>query len=665
MVHSTLWTNGPKARAVRPRAILSLLFTALVFLVSLSPASQAWSQQLSLSADPDLVEFTPYPLRPPDLSSPRETLRSFIKNVNEAIERWRSEASRDAIRLPLRRALQCLDLTEFPLATREAVGIEKALLLKEILDRIEIPPFEDIPGSEEVREEGLTSWSLPNTELTVELITEGPRGGAFQFNRYTVASLEDFYALTEFLPYKPGASIGVYEDFFYGPGPILPNSWVSGLPEWSYVVVGGQTIWQWLALILLLALVALASVIVYRCGKWWDNRFERVSAWFQFGRPLTWVFLIVAMPVVSLLVEDAINITDLTFVIVESTLDAVRYIAVAWLALLIILRGGEGIIHTRQLRSASVDSQLIRTVARLVAIVVVIYIGVIAADFFGVPVAPIIAGLGIGGLAIALAVRPTLENIIGGFILFADKPVRVGDFCSFGTQNGTVEEIGLRSTRIRALDRTIVSIPNAEFANMQIINWASCDTMLIQHVIGLRYETKPEQLRHVLVKLREMLAAHPKIEQDTMRVRLVRYGESSQEIEVRVYVMTANWNEFFAVQEDVLLRVGEIVEKSGTSFAVPSRTLYLGRDKGLDAERSAAAMQEVESWRRSTRLPFPHLPAERREHLADTLDYPPRGSPDALRQEDLSDEQAEPLSRPRTDETEVQERAPPTETKQP
>ncbi len=135
--------------------------------------------------------------------------------------------------------------------------------------------------------------------------------------------------------------------------------------------------------------------------------------------------------------------------------------------------------------------------SRLIAIVVAIYIGVVAADSFGIPVTPLIAGLGVGGLAIALAVRPTLENIVGGFILFADKPVRVGDFCSFGDKMGTVEEVGLRSTRLRALDRTIVTVPNAEFANMQLVNWASCDTMMIQTTIGLRYETKPEQLRYV------------------------------------------------------------------------------------------------------------------------------------------------------------------------
>jgi MscS family membrane protein len=130
-----------------------------------------------------------------------------------------------------------------------------------------------------------------------------------------------------------------------------------------------------------------------------------------------------------------------------------------------------------------------------------------------------VAGLGIGGLAVALAVRPTLENLIGGIILYLDKPVRVGDFCSFGDKTGTIESIGLRSTKLRALDRTLVTIPNAALADMQVINWAKCDRMLISTTIGLRYETDSDQLRYIMVEFREMLHTHPNVDSETVRVR--------------------------------------------------------------------------------------------------------------------------------------------------
>ena len=395
---------------------------------------------------------------------------------------------------------------------------------------------------------------------------------------------------------------------------------------------------------MLLAVVVAATLIVYRCGNWWDRRFRDVSALLQFGKPLTSIFVILSMTLASTVMDDGINLTGTAFVLSQLAFDVTRYASGAWLAALIITRIGNGIINTRRLRPEKLNAQLIRTLTTLVAVLLVIYIAVVAAETLGIPIAPLIAGLGVGGLAIALAVRPTLENVVGGFILFADKPIRVGDFCSFGDKLGTVEAIGMRSTRIRALDRTVITVPNADFSNMQLINWAMCDRMLILRTVGLRYETKPEQVRYVLAKLREMCLAHPKIDKDSLRIRFVGYSASSQDIQIRIYALTQDWNEFYAIQEDVFLRIGEIVEESGTSFARPSQTLYVSRDQGMDEARSAQAMQQVQTWRSAGQLPFPRMAPALQERLEDTLDYPPRGSPDAHNPEALEEEAAEPLS---------------------
>jgi MscS family membrane protein len=229
-------------------------------------------------------------------------------------------------------------------------------------------------------------------------------------------------------------------------------------------------------------------------------------------------------------------------------------------------------------------------------------------------------------------------------ILLTDRPVRVGDFCTVGDHTGTVETIGLRSTMIRGRDRTLISIPNASFADMEIVNWASCDRMLIHTTIGLRYETEPDHLRFVLVKLREMFQSHPGIEQDTVRVRFSGYGASSLDVDIRVYALTRDWNDFYAIREDVFLRVSEIVQGSGTGFAFPSQTLYVGRDEGLESDRTRSARDEVDSWRSSGQLPFPETAASRKARLADTLDYPPRGSPDSASPQAESGHASEPLS---------------------
>jgi len=131
------------------------------------------------------------------------------------------------------------------------------------------------------------------------------------------------------------------------------------------------------------------------------------------------------------------------------------------------------------------------------------------------------------------------------------------------------------------------------------------------------------------VKFREMLHAHPKIDSESVRVRFADFGQSSLDIGVRIYALTRDFNEYHAIREDVLLRMSEIVKKSGSGFAFPSQTLYMGRDDGLDVERGEKATKEVESWRKAGKLPFPRLTADRIEQLKGTLDYPPRGSVEA------------------------------------
>jgi MscS family membrane protein len=145
-------------------------------------------------------------------------------------------------------------------------------------------------------------------------------------------------------------------------------------------------------------------------------------------------------------------------------------------------------------------------------------------------------------------------------------------------------------------------------------------------VIGLRYETTPDQMRYVLVKMREMFHAHPRIGNETIRVRFSGYGASSLDVSIRVYALTREWNDFHAIKEDVLMRVNDIINESGSGFAFPSQTLYMGKDDGLDKQLADKAEKDVKSWRRRGKLPFPRLSAARIQEIEDTLDYPPKGS---------------------------------------
>jgi MscS family membrane protein len=247
-------------------------------------------------------------------------------------------------------------------------------------------------------------------------------------------------------------------------------------------------------------------------------------------------------------------------------------------------------------------------------------------DSFGFDVTALLAGLGIGGLAVALALQKTLENLFGGATLIADRPVQVGDFCRFGDKVGTVEEIGLRSTRVRTLDRTVVTIPNADFSTMQLENFARRDRIWYHPTLGLRYETTPEQLRYVLVEIRKLFYSHPRVDPEPARVRFTGFGAYSLDLEVFAYVRVTDYGEYLEVAEDLNLRIMDVVTQAGTGFAFPSQTLYVRPDPPPDAAAAASAEAEVARWRERRELPLPGFPPERLRELAGTLDYPPRGS---------------------------------------
>ena len=149
------------------------------------------------------------------------------------------------------------------------------------------------------------------------------------------------------------------------------------------------------------------------------------------------------------------------------------------------------------------------------------------------------------------------------------------------------------SSRIRGADRSLTTIPNAALAKMPIVNLTRRDRMLIQTVIGLRYETTREQLRYVLDKLQELLSGHPRIQPDSAHARFIGFGTSTLDIEVSAYVMTREGKEFLGSREDILLRIMDIIEQAGTAMALPSQTLYLGRDHGPDELKAKAAEASV------------------------------------------------------------------------
>jgi MscS family membrane protein len=259
---------------------------------------------------------------------------------------------------------------------------------------------------------------------------------------------------------------------------------------------------------------------------------------------------------------------------------------------------------------------------RLLAALVVIVAILTAVSILGFNLTTVLAGLGIGGIAIAFAAQKTLENLFGGISVLADEVIHVGDYCRFGDRSGTVEDISLRSTRIRTDARTEVSIPNGALATMNIENFTRRDKILFNPALGIRCESTADQLRYLLAEVRRMLYEHPKVESESASIRFANFDTSALRLEISSYVLTRDAVEFAAIREDLLLRIMDIVEKSGSGFAFPSQTVYFSRDSGLDKEKASAAEQQVQQWRDQHKLPFPDFAPADKSAFRDSIVYP-------------------------------------------
>jgi MscS family membrane protein len=229
--------------------------------------------------------------------------------------------------------------------------------------------------------------------------------------------------------------------------------------------------------------------------------------------------------------------------------------------------------HWEQLGSST--RALLQIGERLAKILLLALALVAVLAALGYPVAGLLAGLGIGGLALALAAQKTVENLFGSLALALDRPFGVGDFVRVDDLVGTVEAIGLRSAQIRTLDRTLVTIPNGRLADMRLESFSARDRMRLACTVGLVYGTTVEQMRTVLRSLEQALRSHPLIWPDAVVVRFEGLGASSLDIEVMAWFETSVWAEFQLIRQEVLLRFMEVVEQAGTSFAFPTRTVHV------------------------------------------------------------------------------------------
>jgi len=339
-------------------------------------------------------------------------------------------------------------------------------------------------------------------------------------------------------------------------------------------------LWQWGALITLTLLVLMMSRFA---GRLLQSLLTRVMNRWEHLQLLGAAVARAAVPVRTLLALALFKIgtmpMDFSLGVRQRLLvieGAILVIGVTWF----LVNLGDAAVELARLRWSSRDKvgavALLPLAQRIGNAILLIIAALIMLQIFGVNVTAVLAGLGVGGLAVALAAQKTVENFFGGMMIAIDQPVRVGDTCRFGAQTGTVEDIGLRSTRLRTPSRTLVTIPNGEFSQLQIENISKRDKISFTAVLGIDCFTPAAQVRELLVAIRAFLEADSRVDQQTLEVNMLNLGGQSIDIEILGFIQTTNFRTFKTIREELYLRLMEMIEARGLALGLPS-TYAFGR----------------------------------------------------------------------------------------
>lgn len=368
-------------------------------------------------------------------------------------------------------------------------------------------------------------------------------------------------------------SLGFSHSFFFRPGPL------------------GLLVWQWLALPLVLLFAWFLGIGLSRLTRAALGRAARhtSTAWDdallpRIGKPLTVGWALAATYVLLL----PLQLHDKAESLFRSWLAAAALVVFFWAL-------ARGVDVSRQVLADSTWIQErpgTRSLLPLGAKILQLFLlalGVVALlSELGYPVASLVAGLGIGGLAVALAAQKTLENLFGALSLGADQPFREGDFVNVEGVQGTVESIGLRSTRLRTPDRTLITIPNGKLAEMRLETFAVRDRMRLACVLALVYETSEAQMRAVLAGVEAALRAHPRLFPEGVSVRFKEIGPFSLNIEVNAWFATTSWDEFVLIREETLLAFLRVIEGCGSRLALPARSVFVEGSLAAPSSRAGA-----------------------------------------------------------------------------
>ena len=452
--------------------------------------------------------------------------------------------------------------------------------MKEVLDRIELPPESEWPDEAEVRETGIERWTIPHTEITIAQVKDGPGKGEFLFSPATVERASEFYERVRHLPYqdRPTVTPDIFRFYHAEPGPMLPRNWIKALPAWAHRRPAGQAVWQWIGLSITLLFSLVLMIVIYLIGM---QRSRTTGSTRLIRYLITLVFPVIAMavPLVArYFIKDQLRITGDLLVGLTYVLD------VAFLFALVIIVLGTGsrlsalIIATPWIKPRGLDAQLVRLVCRVLSIVAAVIIVLEGGRVIGIPLTTLLAGAGVGGLALALAAQDTLKNVFGSIMISLDKPYRIGERILVKGYDGVVEEVGLRSTKIRLLTGHLTTIPNEEMARSDIENIGRRPHIRRISDIPIPLDTPSEKIERAVNIVREALDNHEGMDSDfPPRVYFNDFNRDSFNIRMILWYHPAKYWDFLTFSQKLNQQIVEAFEIDGIQFAPPTNITYVSQ----------------------------------------------------------------------------------------
>ena len=574
---------------LKPRRILTLIYAVL--------ALSLWHPGGVLAADAD------NPLGTADTSSPRATFSGFIETLNQGHAQvaeiitsylgssrlYLSDAEReevDRVHEKIELARRTLDLSELPAALSGSLSTYRVLQLKEVLDRIELPALETIPDTAAMESAQFKRWSVPGTEITIALVKQGPRAGEYLFSPQTVERLPEFYRRIKHLPYLPGATAGWYERYRYGGAGlrrVIPYKWMMVLPDWAKVLILDQPVWRWFGTVIVLLFAAGLFRLIRRAAAAWAKRgsgSELRSRWSQ----VAWVVaMLILIPLVIHVLVENLRLSGHVLEVVSLSLWGIFTLMLTWAVWLASTVLAESVVASQQLLAGSIDSQLIRLGMRLVATILSVTILVIGAQQLGIPAYSVIAGLGVGGIAVALAAKDSLANLLGSLLIMFEKPFRVGHWIKVGNTEGIVESIGFRSTRIRTFYNSLISIPSNQLVNTTVDNMAMRKRRAVRTVLHISYTTPADKVEQFIAAIKQLIEKSPHTYKEWFRIRLDDFGEYGLQILVNFLLEVDENLVEQAERQRILLEILKLAETMDIQFAIPPRLPAEENTSGQDS----------------------------------------------------------------------------------